>query len=44
MRGAPIGAYFAGAIDLAVEAARASAVPTHAHPDAVAGASPSPSR
>jgi ADP-ribosylglycohydrolase len=38
MRSAPIGGYFAGAIDLAVDAARASAVPTHAHPDAVAGA------
>jgi ADP-ribosylglycohydrolase len=38
MRSAPIGAYFAGATDLAIEAARASAVPTHAHPDAVAGA------
>ena len=38
MRSAPIGAYFGGATDLAIEAARASAVPTHAHPDAVAGA------
>lgn len=38
MRSAPIGAYFAGRTDWTVDAARASAVPTHAHPDAVAGA------
>jgi ADP-ribosylglycohydrolase len=38
MRSAPIGGYFASATDLVVRAARASAIPTHAHPDAVAGA------
>ncbi len=38
MRSAPIGAYFAGELDAAVEHARRSAAPTHAHPDGVAGA------
>lgn len=38
MRAAPIGAYFAGELDQVVTAARASAAPTHAHPDGQAGA------
>jgi ADP-ribosylglycohydrolase len=38
MRAAPVGGYFFDAIDRCVEAAVASAVPTHAHPDGVAGA------
>lgn len=38
MRAAPIGAYFAGALDDAIEHARRSALPTHAHPDGIAGA------
>lgn len=38
MRAAPIGAYFAGRTDQVIAAARASSVPTHAHPDAIAGA------
>lgn len=38
MRSAPIGAYFAGSLDDAVEHARRSALPTHAHPDGIAGA------
>lgn len=38
MRSAPVGAYFADDLDRAVEEARASARPTHAHPDGQAGA------
>jgi len=38
MRSAPIGAFFAGDNERIVEAARVSALPTHAHPDAIAGA------
>jgi ADP-ribosylglycohydrolase len=38
MRSAPIGGYFAGRPDEIAEAASRSALPTHAHPDAVAGA------
>jgi ADP-ribosylglycohydrolase len=38
MRSAPIGAYFAGDMAAVVEHARRSAVPTHAHPEGIAGA------
>jgi ADP-ribosylglycohydrolase len=38
MRSAPIGAYFADDLAAVVEHARASAVPTHAHPEGQAGA------
>jgi ADP-ribosylglycohydrolase len=38
MRSAPIGAYFAGDLDAVVEQATRSAVPTHVHPDGIAGA------
>jgi ADP-ribosylglycohydrolase len=38
MRVAPVGAYFADDLDSVVEHARRSAVVTHAHPEAVAGA------
>ena len=38
MRVAPIGAYFADDLDEVVRHARASAEPTHAHPDGQAGA------
>lgn len=38
MRAAPVGAYFAGDLDAVVEHATRSALPTHAHPDGVAGA------
>ncbi len=38
MRAAPIGAYFADALDRVVHEARASAVITHAHPEGQAGA------
>jgi ADP-ribosylglycohydrolase len=38
MRAAPVGAYFADDLDRVVEEARASAVPTHVHPDGQAGA------
>jgi ADP-ribosylglycohydrolase len=38
MRSAPIGAYFAGDPAAAAEHAARSAVPTHAHPDGIAGA------
>ncbi|MEZ4367468.1 MAG: ADP-ribosylglycohydrolase family protein [Kofleriaceae bacterium] len=38
MRAAPIGAYFAGDPARAAGAARASAAPTHAHPEGAAGA------
>ena len=38
MRAAPIGAWFADDLARAVEAAAASAAPTHAHPDGAAGA------
>jgi ADP-ribosylglycohydrolase len=38
MRVAPVGAYFADDLDAAIEHARRSAVVTHAHPEAVAGA------
>jgi ADP-ribosylglycohydrolase len=38
MRVAPLGAYFADDLDAAVEQAAKSAVVTHAHPEAVAGA------
>jgi ADP-ribosylglycohydrolase len=38
MRSAPIGAYFSDDLDAAVEHARRSAAPTHAHPEGVAGA------
>ena len=37
MRVAPLGAYFAGDLDQCVEAARASSLVTHTHPEAVAG-------
>jgi ADP-ribosylglycohydrolase len=38
MRSAPVGAYFADDLDRVVAQARASAQPTHAHPDGQAGA------
>src|SRR5262245_32482108 len=38
MRVAPLGAYFADDLDLAVAQARRSAEVTHAHPEAIAGA------
>ncbi|CAN5898526.1 ADP-ribosylglycohydrolase family protein [soil metagenome] len=38
MRAAPIGAYFAGDLDAVVANAIASAAPTHAHRDGIAGA------
>src|ERR1700743_654317 len=38
MRSAPIGAYFADALDATVQHAARSAAPTHAHPDGAAGA------
>ncbi|HEY5946802.1 MAG TPA: ADP-ribosylglycohydrolase family protein [Kofleriaceae bacterium] len=38
MRSAPIGAYFADDLGAVVEQAARSAVPTHAHPDGIAGA------
>jgi ADP-ribosylglycohydrolase len=38
MRVAPVGAYFADDLDAVIEHARRSAVVTHAHPEAVAGA------
>jgi ADP-ribosylglycohydrolase len=38
MRVAPLGAYFADDLDRVVAEARASAAPTHAHPDGQAGA------
>jgi len=38
MRVAPVGAYFAGELARVIEEARASAIPTHAHPDGQAGA------
>lgn len=38
MRVAPLGAYFADDLDLAVEQARLSAQITHAHPEGIAGA------
>jgi ADP-ribosylglycohydrolase len=38
MRAAPVGAFFANDLDLAVEQARRSAEVTHAHPEAIAGA------
>ena len=38
MRSAPIGGYFAGRPDRVIADARASSIPTHAHPDAIAGA------
>ena len=38
MRVAPVGAYFADDLELAVEHARRSALTTHRHPEAVAGA------
>jgi len=38
MRSAPIGGYFADDLDAVVDHARASAEPTHAHPDGKAGA------
>lgn len=38
MRSAPVGAYFAGELDAVVDHATRSAVPTHAHPDGIAGA------
>ncbi len=38
MRSAPIGAYFAGDLEAVVIHATASAAPTHAHPDGIAGA------
>jgi len=38
MRVAPIGAYFAGDLDAAIEHARRSAAPTHAHAEGAAGA------
>jgi len=38
MRAAPIGAYFAGEPARAAEQATRSALPTHAHPDGIAGA------
>lgn len=38
MRAAPLGAYFAGDLDRVITEARASARPTHAHPEGQAGA------
>jgi ADP-ribosylglycohydrolase len=38
MRSAPIGAYFCNDLDAVVEHARRSAIPTHTHPDGIAGA------
>ena len=38
MRVAPLGAYFADDLDRLIEQARRSAVTTHAHPEAIAGA------
>lgn len=38
MRAAPVGGYFCDDLSRAVDAAVASALPTHAHPDGVAGA------
>jgi ADP-ribosylglycohydrolase len=38
MRAAPVGAYFADDLDRVVIGARASAAPTHAHPDGQSGA------
>jgi ADP-ribosylglycohydrolase len=38
MRSAPIGAYFAGELDEVVTQAARSAMPTHVHPEGVAGA------
>ncbi len=38
MRVAPVGAYFADDLDAAITAAIASAEPTHAHPEGIAGA------
>lgn len=38
MRGAPIGGFFSDDLDRCARAAVASAVPTHSHPDGVAGA------
>lgn len=38
MRAAPVGGYFSDDMDLVVHHARASAEPTHAHPDGQAGA------
>ena len=38
MRAAPLGAYFADDLDVVVEQARRSAIPTHAHLDGQAGA------
>lgn len=38
MRAAPVGAFFANDLDAACEEARRSAVVTHAHPEAIAGA------
>jgi ADP-ribosylglycohydrolase len=38
MRAAPIGAYFCEDLDATVEHARRSAMPTHVHPDGIAGA------
>jgi len=38
MRSAPIGAYFCTEVDAVVEHATRSALPTHAHPDGIAGA------
>jgi ADP-ribosylglycohydrolase len=38
MRAAPVGAYFAGEVGQIIEQGRASAEPTHAHPDGQAGA------
>ncbi|UJR85422.1 ADP-ribosylglycohydrolase family protein [Sandaracinus amylolyticus] len=38
MRVAPIGAYFAGDLDRVIDEARRSALPTHAHPEGIAGA------
>jgi ADP-ribosylglycohydrolase len=38
MRAAPIGAYFCGDPELAAEHGRFSALPTHTHPDGIAGA------
>jgi len=39
MRVAPLGAYFADDLDMVVEQAKLSAMPTHCHPEALAGAS-----
>lgn len=38
MRAAVVGAYFAPDLDLCVEQARRSAIPTHTHPEGIAGA------